>query len=55
MVFRFLDFYRLSDLGGPDFVGTTGFGSSIPHCFLVMPPTGWDFNLLVRIGALESC
>ena len=26
MIFRILDFYRLSDLECPDFVGTTGLG-----------------------------
>ena len=30
MIFRSLDFYRLSDLECPDFVGTTGFGCCIP-------------------------
>ena len=44
MIFRILDFYRLSDLECPDFVGTTGLGCCIPPCFLVM--TG--------IGTLES-
>ena len=36
MIFRILDFYRLSDLECPDFVGTTGLGCCIPPCFLVM-------------------
>ena len=31
MIFRILDFYRLSDLECPDFVGTTGFGCCIHH------------------------
>ena len=42
MIFRILDFYRLSDLEGPDFVGTTGLGCCIPPCFLVMFATGWE-------------
>ena len=40
MIFRILDFYRLSDLECPDFVGTTGLGCCIPPCFLVMFATG---------------
>ena len=32
MIFRILDFYRLSDSECPDFVGTTGFGCCIPPC-----------------------
>ena len=36
MIFRILDFYRLSDLECPDFVGTTGLGCCIPPCFLFM-------------------
>ena len=35
VIFRILDFYRLSDLECPDFVGTTGLGCCIPPCFLV--------------------
>ena len=35
MIFRILDFYRLSDLECPAFVGTTGFGCCIPPCFLL--------------------
>ena len=42
MIFRILDFYRLSDLECPDFVGTTGLGCCIPPCFLVMFATGWE-------------
>ena len=51
VIFRILDFYRLSDLVCPDFVGTTGLGCCIPPCFLVMLATGWGmyFNLLVWI------
>ena len=47
MVFRILDFYRLSDLGCPDFVGTTGL--AVYHHFMLA--TGWErnFNLLVWI------
>ena len=30
MIFHILDFYRLSDLECPDFVGTTGLGCCIP-------------------------
>ena len=33
VIFRILDFYRLSDLGCPDFVGTTGLGCCIPSLF----------------------
>ena len=56
MIFRILDFYRLSDLECPDFVGTTGLGCCIPPCFLVMFATlGTYFHLLVGIEALESC
>ena len=55
MIFRILDFYRLSDLECPDFVGTTGLGCCIPPCFLVCNRLGTYFHLLVGIGALESC
>ena len=51
VIFRILDFYRLSDLGCPDFVGTTDLGCCILPCFLVMLAT----SLICRIGALESC
>ena len=57
MIFHILDFYRLSDLECPDFVGTTGLGCCIPPCFLIMFANriGTYFHLLVGIGALESC
>ena len=57
MIFRILDFYRLSDLECPDFVGTTGLGCCIPPMFLVYVCNmlGTYFHLLVGIGALESC
>ena len=57
MIFRILDFYRLSDLECPDFVGTTGLGCCIPPCFLVMLATGWERTLICcyGIGAMESC
>ena len=42
VIFHILDFYRLSDLECPDFVGTTGLGCCIPPCFLVMFATGWE-------------
>ena len=42
VIFRILDFYRLSDLVCADFVGTTGLGCCIPPCFLVMLATGWE-------------
>ena len=42
MIFRILDFYRLSDLVCHVFVGTTGLGCCIPPCFLVMLATGWE-------------
>ena len=48
MIFRILDFYRLSDQVCPDFVGTTGLGYACNRL-------GTYFNLLVWIGALESC
>ena len=38
MIFRILDFYRLSDLECPDFVGTTGLGF---FC-LLHGPTGFN-------------
>ena len=54
MIFRILDFYRLSDSVCPDFVGTTGLG-----CYIFLGYAcnrlGTYFNLLVWIGALESC
>ena len=52
MIFRILDFYCLSDLGCPDFVGTTGLGCCIPPCFFVILATGWERTL---ICCLESC
>ena len=55
MIFRSLDFYRLSDSVCPDFVGTTGLGCYIPLCLLVMPAIGTYFNLLIWIRALERC
>ena len=56
MIFRILDFYRLSDLECPDFAGTTGLGCCIPTMFLgyVCNRLGTYFHLLVGIGALES-
>ena len=42
---------RLSDLGCPDFVGTTGFGCCIPPYFSVMRKY---VTLLVGIGAFET-
>ena len=45
-----LDFYRLSDLGCPDFVGTTGLGCCILPCFLVMLVTGWERTLICWYG-----
>ena len=50
MIFRILDFYRLSDLGCPNFVGTTGLGCCIPPCFLVMLATGWERTLICWYG-----
>ena len=56
MIFHILDFYRLSDLKCPDFVGTTGLGCCIPPCLgYVCNRLGTYFHLLVGIGALESC
>ena len=50
MIFRILDFYRLSDLGCPDFVVTTGLGYCIPTCFLVMLAAGWERTLICWYG-----
>ena len=52
MIFRILDFYRLSDLECPDFVGTTGLGCCIPPWYHRL---GTYFHLLVGIETLESC
>ena len=54
MIFHILDFYCLSDLACPDFVGTTGLGCCM---FLgyVCNRLGTYFHLLVGIWALESC
>ena len=40
------EFYRLSDLECPDFVGTTDLGCCIPPCFLVMIATDWEHTLI---------
>ena len=40
MILRILDCYRLSDLGRPDFVGTTGLGCCLPPSFLVILASG---------------
>ena len=55
--FRILDFYRLSDLECPDFVGTTGLWMLHTTMFLgyVCNRLGTYFHLPVWIGALESC
>ena len=50
VIFRILDFYRLSDLVCPDFMATTGLG-----CCYACNSLGTYFNLLVWIVALESC
>ena len=50
MIFRILDFYRLSDSVCPDFVGTTGLGCCIPPCFLVMLAIGWERTLICWYG-----
>ena len=58
MIFRVLDFYRLSGLVCPDFVGTTGLGCCISACLFLgyaCNSLGTYFNLLVWIVALESC
>ena len=54
MIFRILDFYRLSDLECPDFVGTWMLHTTM---FLgyVCNRLGTYFHFLVGIGALESC
>ena len=46
MIFRILDFYRLSNSVCPDFVGITGLGCCIPPCFLVMLGIGWERTLI---------
>ena len=48
-----LEFYRLSALENPDFVGTTGFECCIPPFLLLMLARDRERNLLVWIGALE--
>ena len=51
MIFRILDFYRLSYLGCPDFMGTVGFGCCIsPPSFLVMLAMGWGRTLSCWYG-----
>ena len=50
MTFRILDFYRLSDLVCPVFVGTTGLGCCVPPCFLVTLATGWEHTLMCWYG-----
>ena len=50
MIFRILDFYRLSDLGFPDFVGTTGLGCCIRPCFLARFAAGWERTLICVYG-----
>ena len=50
VIFRNLDFYRLSDLGCPDFVGTIDLGCCIPPCFLVMLARGWERTLICWYG-----
>ena len=57
MKIRILDFYRLSNLGCPVFVGITGFRCCITTIFLGFARNGLGtyFNLLVGIGAFESC
>ena len=50
MIFRFFYFYRLSDLGCPDFVGTAGFGCCIPPCYSVMIAKGWERILICLQG-----
>ena len=48
--FCILDFYRLSDSGCPDFMDRLWMLYSTMFLGL-----GTYFNLLVRIGAMESC
>ena len=50
MIFRILDFYRLSILVYPVFVGITGLGCCIPPCFLVMLAIGWERTLICWYG-----
>ena len=57
MIFHILDFYRLSDLKCPDFVGYYRPWMLHTTMFLgyVCNRLGTYFHLLVGIGALESC
>ena len=50
MIFCILDCYRLSDLGCPDFLNTTGLGCCIPPCFLVMLATDLERTLICWYG-----
>ena len=50
MIFPILDFYCLSDLVCPGFVGTTGLGCCIPQCFFVILATGWERTLICWYG-----
>ena len=50
VIFRILDFYRLSDSMCPDFVGITGLGCCIPPCFWVLLVTGWERTLICWYG-----
>ena len=50
MIFCIFEFYRLSDLVCPEFVGTTGIGCCIPPCLLVMLATSWEGTLICWYG-----
>ena len=50
MIFRIMDFYRLSDLVCPDFVDTSGLGCCIPSCFGVVLVTGWERTFICWYG-----
>ena len=46
VILRVLDFHRLSYLGWPDLVGTTGIGCCVPPCFLVVLASGLGRTLI---------
>ena len=47
MIFRIMDFYRLSDSVCPDFVGTTGLG-----CFVRYKRIGYNINIMRQSACL---
>ena len=55
VIFRILDYHRLLDLGSPDLVGTALDATYHHVSFFPCNWLGTYFDLLVGIGALESC